>query len=192
MTKDAAEQNDPPGLWLSVSGLAKSCGVSKQAVSRRAGRLRAQGLLSARPGPGGALLINVAEFDRATGEATDLARATNGATKGATGKASVYTHEQARRASYSADLMRLELEERTGKLIRVDEVVEALSAVGERLAMTIDMLPDIAEEVAAAVAKDGERGAYTALKKAAFDWRGLLAEEIYRFIANAKKETPAA
>ncbi len=175
-----------------ISELAKSRGVSKQAVSRRAGRLRAQGLLSARPGPCGALLINVAEFDRATGEATDLARATNGAPKGGTREASVYTREQARRASYSADLMRLDLEERTGKLIRVDEVVEALSALGDRLAMTIDMLPEIAEDIAVAVAKDGERGARTALKKAAYDWRVRLADEVKRFTANARKKTPAA
>ena len=183
MTEDAAAQSDPPGLWLSVSELAKNRRVSKQAISKRAERLQAQGLLSRREGPGGRVLINVAEYDRATGEATDIVRATNGAPKDASGRSRGYSQEQTRRASYDADLKKLELDERLGKLVSVDEIRAGIHGIADVMVKVIDNLPSRAEDVASAVGVNGEAGARRALKEAAHDWRVALAEAIDAFCA---------
>ncbi len=187
MLESDVTQPELPGFWLSISDLAKQRGVSKQAVSRRAERLQAQGLLSRRSGPRGAVLINVAEFDRATGEATDIVRATNGAPKGANGRSQIYSHEQARRAGYDADLKKLELDEKLRKLIPVEEVVLALHRVADVMVRVIDNLPSRADDVALAVAANGEAGARKALKTAAYDWRVALAEAIEAFLASERK-----
>ena len=135
----------------------------------------------------GTVLINVAEFDRATGEATDIVRATNGAPKGANGRSQIYSHEQARRAGYDADLKKLELDEKLRKLIPVEEVVLALHRVADVMVRVIDNLPSRADDVALAVAANGEAGARKALKTAAYDWRVALAEAIEAFLASERK-----
>ena len=187
MSESDVAQPELPGFWLSISDLAKQRGVSKQAVSRRAERLQAQGLLSRRAGPRGTVLINVAEFDRATGEATDIVRATNGAPKGAGSRSQVYSHEQARRAGYDADLKKLELDERLGKLIPVDDVVAAVKRVADIMVTVIDKLPSRAEDVTNAVAANGIQGAGGALKAAAHDWRMALADSLDAVLASEKK-----
>ncbi len=67
--------------------------------------------------------------------------------------------EQARRVGYQAELARLDLEERTRKLLPVAEVRDATTACAERLVHSWEQLSLRAEENAAAVAKDGVAGA---------------------------------
>jgi DNA-binding MarR family transcriptional regulator len=187
MSETDGAQGELPGFWLSVSELAKLRGVSKQAVSRRAERLQAQGLLSRRDGPRGTVLINVAEFDRATGEATDIVRATNGASNRDRARGAPYSQEQARRAGYDADLKKLELDERLGKLVSVDEVVAAVTRVADAMVTVIDKLPSRAEDMANAVTASGIQGARAALKAAAHDWRVALADSLDAVLASEKK-----
>jgi DNA-binding transcriptional ArsR family regulator len=63
-----------PGLWVTVSDLARRLRVSKQAVSKRIERLESSGVLQTRSGPRGAKLVNLAQFDKAAGQLTDAAR----------------------------------------------------------------------------------------------------------------------
>jgi len=178
------------GLWLSVSDLAAQRGMAKQTLSERAARFEAKGLLRTRPGKGRAKLINVAEFDRACGASTDVVRALNGGasldapkppaeTEKADPSASeVLTRENARRAAYTADLAKLELDERLGKLVALDDIVSATVRLGDKIVRQIDQLPTRAEEFAVAVAKDGSAGARAMLKKFAFDLREGIAREL--------------
>jgi DNA-binding Lrp family transcriptional regulator len=175
---------DAPALWLSVSALAAQLGISRQALSKRVDRLKAQGLIRPRPGPRNAVEINVAEFDRVIGETTDLARSTTHTAAPAVAatekepRGFVYTVEQARRVAYQADIAKLDLDERLGKLLPVSEVESAMVRVAEAMVRQIDQLPSRADDIATAVGVNGVNGARAALKAFARDLRETLAREL--------------
>ena len=190
------------GLWLSVSDLATARGVTKGPLSRRVARLEALGVLSPRM-DGQRKLVNVAEFDRATFETTDAVRSANGTGHlagpepdlGANVEAPIVGHvlarEQARNAAYAADLKKLELDERIGKLLPIEAVMLAAGEISESLLRLIDQVPSRAEENAAAVAQDGVNGARTFLKSFAFDLRKRMADALMQLAAPPAPATDA-
>ncbi len=58
--------------------------------------------------------------------------------------------EQARRVSYQAELARLDLEERLGKLVPVDDIFAAIREIAEVFVRGFEQLPGQADELAAA------------------------------------------
>jgi hypothetical protein len=173
--------------WFPLSEVARLKGISKQALSRRVARLVDTGALETRPGSRGTVLVNLAAFDKAADETTDLIRATNGgrgrqAAQGVSGGGSLETivlaREQARRASYDADLKKLDLDERLGKILSTDDVADAMSACAEAMVRAIDQISARADDIATAVAKNGSAGARQALKDIARDLRSTLAREL--------------
>jgi DNA-binding MarR family transcriptional regulator len=186
--------DDVEGYWLSVSELARQRGVDKAAISRRAKRYEAQGLLTPRAGKGGVKMINVAEFDRAAGEATDAVRALNGAGGGAqaTQVAAVpgdpiLAREQARRASYDADLKKLELQERLGELVPAKDVQEAIVALSENFVRALDQMPSRAEEGFAEATKGGVAGFRAFLRALANGVRDTLERDLEALVVGAKQ-----
>lgn len=177
----------PPGVWLSVSDLAQAKGVSKQAVAKRVSRFEALGESLTRPGDRGTKLVNVAAYDRLVGETGDIFR-TQAPTPRAPAQLpddsdadparSSLASEQARRVSYQAELSRLDLEERLGKLVPVSEVVEAMTKSARAIVRAVDLLPTRADDLAAAVAKDGSTGARRVLRDMARDLRMTLEREM--------------
>jgi DNA-binding MarR family transcriptional regulator len=173
------------GLWRTISELARAKGITKGPLSRRVTRLEECGLLTTRPGERGTKLVNVAEFDRVAGETKDAVRELNGRT----GKAvqedpaalvpgdPILSREQARRAAYEADLKKLDLDERLGKLLPIEGVQAAAARMAEGLVRVIDQFPTRADEIAAAVAKNGTVGARDCLRAMARDLRNKLASE---------------
>lgn len=121
MAKSAAEELD--GVWMSVSGLARRDGVSKEAISKRVAALPN---VSTRTNPRDRreLLVNVVEFDRAAGESVDAANDLRTATApGPRAEAvdgstaiKVYQARRAQQAGYDAEFSRLDLEEKVGHL----------------------------------------------------------------------------
>ena len=192
---------DVPGLWLNVSELARARGIDKAAVSRRVARLVEIGALETRPGARGTKLINVAAFDRAIGEVGDLAHAQGPdlddaplltpAQPPAETASATYTREQAREKSYAADLKKLDLDERLGKLVTVESVQAGAVRLAETLVRQIDQITGRADDIAAAVAKDGLQGARAALKTVARDIRESMARELERLADTAQAEHQA-
>jgi DNA-binding MarR family transcriptional regulator len=168
----------PAGLVLTIADIARRKGVSKQAVSKRVARLEAIGALTTHPGPRGTVLVSLAEYDRAVGETSELAYAQAPA-KPADAE-HVYTREQAREKAYKADLAKLDLDERLGKLVAVEALASAAGAVAEAMVRAIDQMPGRADDLAAAVGKDGTTGARAALKTIARELRETLARELAR------------
>lgn len=183
-------------LWVTVSDLARQRGIDKSAVSRRVARFEADGLIEARSGPRGSKLINVAAFDRLVGETGDAFRSQAPAVPGRLSSSlpvsdannPILAQEQAKRVAYQAELARLDLEERLGKLLPVADVVEAMTRCAEAMVRAIDQLPGRADDVAAAVAKDGAAGARAYMRTMARDLRDVLARELRLLEA----ESPAA
>ena len=166
-----AEAADNPG-WATVSELARLRGVDKAAISRRAKRLEAQGLLHPRPGAHGTKLISIAEFDRAAGEATDAVRELNG--RGAATPAaadSTLAYQQRRRAAASADMAEIERDKQLEKLAPVETFAAGAFTHGAALARRIDQIAERADDLAAIVAKDGVAGLRAALRALARDLR---------------------
>jgi DNA-binding MarR family transcriptional regulator len=183
-----------PGLWLTVTELAERLGLAKSAVSKRLKRFEDTGTpIATRPGKGNALLVNVAEYERAVGTSGDQARtlATKPPSDEPESVSASYTREQAREKSYAAELKRLDLEERLGKLLPVAELAAIAGRVGEALVAAIERLPGLADDCAAAVARDGAQGARSFLKTTAFELRETLSKALDELATTARAEHAA-
>jgi DNA-binding MarR family transcriptional regulator len=197
LTPDTQEPGHD-GLWVSVSDLAARKGVTKQTIAEKVSKLEAGGLLETRPGKGRTKLVNLAAYDRAIGSTGDAVREMAAATKAAMqapaaptvtdGSEPVLAKEQARRLAYQADLAKLDLDERLGKLLPIDDVEAAMVRCAEALTRSLDQMPTRADELAAAVAKDGVNGARAFLKVVARDMRALLAREMRLLDRDASAE----
>ena len=185
MTPDTFTQE---GLWVSVSELAKRKGLRKQTVAEKVSRYEAQGILTTQSGGRGRpKLVNLAEFDKVSGEAGDAIRELNASTpvEGKPDNNPVLAREQARRTAYQADLAKLQLDERLGKLLPIEDIEKAMVRCADALVRTIDRLPGKAEELAARVAQDGAQGARSILKDTARDLKVALAREM-RLLASER------
>jgi hypothetical protein len=188
--------------WVSISELARLKGLGKAAISERVAGYIAKGLLSTKPGKGKVKLVNLAAFDRIAGETTDLAKTTGAETRRQHAAAApppptdplapVYTAEQARHMAYKAESAKLDLEERQGKILQVADVAAAITMAGEALARAIDQLPNLADDLAAAVAQTGAAGARTLLKAKARETRELMARELANVLKLTPPEAPQA
>ncbi len=185
----AAERADG---WATVSELARLRGVNKSAISKRAARLEALGVLHPKPGRGRETLISLAEFDRAIGETTDAVREMNGRTAQASAAPGdpILAREQARKTAISADLAQLELDQRLGSLVRVDELRAGAALHGETLGRVIDQIADRADELAAVVATAGAPGLRAALRGLARELRAALADALAT-VAQEPQDAPA-
>jgi predicted transcriptional regulator len=148
------------GVWQSVSEIAAQRGVSKQAVSKRLKALAGR-VATRQDGP--RLLVNRAEFDRIVGAETDPAQALRNRNQVAGGTAvggveaprpqgdlaaKVYSQQRAKRESYEAEMARLELEEKQGRLLPVADVEAAMVRCAEALLREIEQLPASSDDPA--------------------------------------------
>lgn len=170
----------PAGVWVSLSDLARQRGLSRSSVKERADRLEAEGLIVTRR-EGRRRLVELAAFDRAIGEAgssvKELAAETNRSMREP--QSGEYREAQARRANYEAQLKALDLAERRGKVLPIsgEHGVEAASVrIGVAIAKAFDGLARHADDVAAAVSKEGVDGARRILKEIGRNERTRIAE----------------
>jgi len=138
------------GVWMPIAEIARRAGISRQAAHKNVLRWQKQGVLSTRPGPKGAVLVNQVVYDRLRREVADPAqefrnfRAPIAQTESelaadetedvgnSPGKAN-YHASRAEREAYQAENARLDLEERLGILVDKDEVERRLMLVFRRV-----------------------------------------------------------
>lgn len=153
--------------WVSVSALAQARGVSKQAVSKQLAHLA--GRVPTRKA-GRELLVDVVRFNEITGADTDPAQAlrnrdvnpaaaapslplgglaarTQEKSLGARAGEAFSVH-RATREKHEAELSRLLLEQKMGKLVPVTAVTDAMVTCAQRLLRVIDALPGKSEDPA--------------------------------------------
>ncbi len=181
------------GLWLSVSEIARQKDKSRQAIAKRVDALVADGKLEARPGPNGTKLVNLAAFDRAVGDTGDAfkeaAAETRAEAEAEVPASPVMRDHQVRAAQYTADLKFLDLEERLGRLVPVDEVKEAGVKAAEAIVRIIDRLPTYAEAMTAVAIKDGVTASRAMLKDISRELRTAIAEAMGVMAAEAVPST---
>jgi DNA-binding MarR family transcriptional regulator len=174
------EPNAADELWLNVTDLAAQLGLAKSSVSERLKGFVDAGQVATKPGPRGSVLVRVADYIKAAADHGDQARtlATKGAADEGESAAASYTRSQALEKSFKAELARLDLEERLGRVIPVDQVAAAATRIGDAIAQGTEQISSRAEECAAAVLKDGTAGARTFLRNLAHELRDKWAAEL--------------
>lgn len=194
MAPDTTAAATGDAFWMSVSAIAVRKGVTKQTISERVAKLVEAGKLSTKPGKGRAKLVNLAEYDRIVGETTDLSRLQGAETKagqdGAATRDPTFSKHQADRAGYEAELKRLDLEERLGKLRNVEEIEAAAIKCGELVVRALDDKLLKVEQLAAAVAKDGVAGARRLVKEIIFAEREQVVKAFASLVAGEEAEIP--
>jgi GTP-sensing pleiotropic transcriptional regulator CodY len=119
-------------MWT-MAKIADRDGVSRQAVQKAIRKFATDGVITGieRDQKGHITAVNVVEYDRARGTATDPAKLRGGATKKsidedtspqATKLPSDYTRAITEKALYETELKKLELSERQGQLVPLEEL----------------------------------------------------------------------
>ena len=152
-------------LEMSQSEYARHRGVSRQAISKLAG----VGKLVLIEKENGDKVVDVAASDRALGEVRERIVARDepaapapGYTPPAEGG---LTKAKTATEIYRARLAQLDYDEKVGRLLQAEDVARAMRVCGEAIARDIELLPNAAAELAAALRQDGEAGMRLALKK---------------------------
>lgn len=177
------------GLWETVADLARRKGIARQSLHERIDRLESDGLITVRR-EGRTKLVNVAEYDLAVGQTGDAFKEAGAETRaeieGGDAPASPALRDhQARAAQYSADLKFLDLEERLGRLVPIDEVKAGGVKIGEAVVRILGRLPTYAEGMTAVAVKDGVQGARGMLKEMERELRTAIAEEVGKIVGAA-------
>ncbi|MEW5422666.1 hypothetical protein [Amorphus sp. 3PC139-8] len=145
---------------------------------------------------GGKILIDPAEADFALGQTiqrvNEPARETpkTPAASDDSGSARL-TKARADDAEYSAKMRRLEYERQVGLVRPIAEVERAMQICAERLVRDIDQLPAHADDLAAALSRDGVAGLRRELKKIARGMRETLSNSMTATIDEEEQEDAA-
>jgi len=182
------------GLWLTITELAEHKGLGKAWISERVKALEAEGKVETRPGKGKTKLVNLAQFDRAVGETGDAVKEAAAETRaelesdGSPTSPALRDH-QSRAAKYAADLKFLDLEERLGRLVPIDEAKTGGIRIGEAVVRILGRLPTYAEGMTAVAVKDGVQGSRGMLKEIERELRVAIAEAIGEIVRAAVPST---
>ena len=174
--------NAPPGIWISISELARQRGISKVSAKERVDRLEEKGLVTTMR-QGNKRLVELAAFDHATGSTGSAVKelAAETSKDRAAVASPAYRDAQTERAQYEARLKALDLAERMKTVLPIkgDHGVEAAAAaIGVSLVQQLESMPRMAEEMATAVSKEGVAGARRILKEYAWKMRTDLADRL--------------
>ena len=157
--------NAPRAVMLSVKEIAERDGVSAPTISDKVKRLvEKHGLTVERDHLGRVRAVNVAEFDHLLGRYSDPSKAQ--APKRETPHDSESYDEAIRRKTWhEAERKRIELEQLRGNLIATQDVIYGYERAAAAMTEAIDRVDEFADDFAAAVGKDGVRGAELTLKR---------------------------
>jgi len=165
-----------------VSELAQRDGVSKQAVAQAIrGMVTRHGLRVSRDSAGRVKGIDVAQFDairaatRHPSRDQRLAPQDSGAAQGSLALNETYDEALRLKTLYEAERSKLRLDTERGDLVPVVDALAAADALIDAVVSEFDKLPQVADEIAAAVARSGAAGARDVLKARARTARATLA-----------------
>lgn len=178
----------PRAVMLSVAELATRDQVSKPAVSRRVKQLRERGLQVELDAQGRVAKINAAQYDELKSRFSDPSKAQ--APRLVDAMAESYDEALRQKTWTEAERARLRLLEEQGKLVRVEQLADALAQAGEKIVRSVDLVLNDVDDLAAAVAKEGAAGLRIALKKITFRLKGEMAEALSAIAADAPETEP--
>jgi hypothetical protein len=193
---------DDPALWLSISEVARRKGLAVPTVFEKAKRLERDGKIEIRPGERGRKLINLAQYDRALGETTDLARSQAAATTrgelldepaappgAAPAPGRSFTSAQTSKALYDAGIRAIDFAAARDKVLPIDGdhgVAQAMREVADELVQAIGRMHLAAGEINSIAGKEGERGVRLAIKRLGRDVLAAYAAALRRLVEKGK------
>ncbi|MFC2252483.1 ArsR family transcriptional regulator [Labrys portucalensis] len=166
MTEATTAVDTPRTVMWSISDIASRDGVSKQSVSKKvADLIERQGLSVERDERGRVSRVNVAEYDHLRGRTDNPSKSQRPSTSGRELSQSESYEEALRQKTWhEAERRRLELESLKGALVPLADITVALGEVAGDIIQVLDRLPALADDLAAAIAREGSHGARTILK----------------------------
>lgn len=178
-------------MWT-ISQVAERDGVSRQAVSKSVRRLAEEnGLAVDRDGQGRITALNIADYDALRGRFADPSKAQAPAPARGEGEDGESYNEALRRKTwYEAERRRIDLDTLKGELIEVRKITEALSIAAEEIVRLVDRLPNLADDLAAAVAREGSHGGRVVLRQHAARLRAEISASLQVLAAPKITEPP--
>ena len=159
----------PAAVTASITEIAARDGISKQAVSKKVKDLIGHGLAVERNGRGHIISVNLPQYDYLRGRHDDPSKAQRPAPIDDPAPPAVdpdsYDEALRKRTWYEAERKRLELGEKIGELIRVDELAAAVDECGAEIVAIVRRLQTETDTIAAAVTRDGAHGLRVVLKQ---------------------------
>lgn len=180
-------EDDAGAVWVTSAELAKRRGVSRQAIGKRLDQLEAEGRVVTRR-EGRSRLVDLASFDRAVGDTGDAVKEQAAETvRETSAKASPAMRDaQTERAQYEARIKALDLADRRKQVLPIagEHGIEAAATrIGLALARDLDAMVRHADDIAAAVGKEGAAGARRILKEIATRARQTVAASLAEIAA---------
>ncbi|PPQ17953.1 hypothetical protein CV770_18475 [Bradyrhizobium sp. AC87j1] len=187
---------------MSQTEYAAHRGVSRQAISKlvKAGKIPESAIVDGKIDPAAAdfalgetrerILVADAEEGDDFGGADPTFGSAAGTRAAASGDSNVARLTRAKTATeiYRARTAELEYDQRVGKLLSTEDVTRSMEKCAAVIVRELEGLPNFADEIAAAIAKDGLPGARQALKNIARNVR-LALEQNMRVVAAEDDET---
>lgn len=152
----------PDLLQISLTDLAKRKNCTPRNIQKKVAKLESEGLITVKK-KGRAKFVNLAEYDRVVGEIEDPAKQLGNETARANKDVDSghnYRSAKAEREGYLAELARLDLEERMEKLRPVNEIADALVAIGREVLQSADAMATGRAEELFGAAKKGDLAAF--------------------------------
>lgn len=180
----------PSEVMWTVSQIATRDGVTKQAVSKKVAELVAIGLTVARAPNGNVKTVNVVEYDRLRGRTDNPSKEQRPRVEtSAPVRDESESYKEALRTKtwHESERLRLDLEERRGSLVSVDAVADAVVNCAGSITAIVDRLPNAADDLVAAVSREGVHGVRVELKKLATRIRNDIAEAMAQIASSAPK-----
>lgn len=194
----------PAAVMMTITEIAARDAVSKPTVSVKVKQLiEAHGLAVERDVRGRVARVNVAHYDHlrekfgnairaqaprpASAHGGELPLPGGAAGVGGSSEESLEA-AQRKRAWIEAERAEMRLAEDRAELVRVARIAESLRECGGKIAHIVDRLPHAADDLAAAVGRDGSHGLRVALKTIAQQMREDIASSLAA-IADASPET---
>lgn len=159
-------------LMMSAADVAKRDGVSKQAVSKKVRTFADKHGLEVQRGPRNAIVaFNVAQYDVLRERLDDPSKAQRSPPPEADppppARRESYDEALRQKTVIETERSRLRLAEEKGELIRVATLADAIADCGAEISKIIDQLPGAADDLAAALGRDGVHGLRVTLKSIA-------------------------
>lgn len=168
------------GVWKSQAEIARIKGTSRQNIANKVARLEKHGLVAVRR-KGREKFVNLAQYDKALGETGDPVKelAAETARANAPDGDSRYRDAKGERETYLAEMARLDLLERQGRLRPVDEIADALSTIGREVLQSVESHASGRAEELFSLAQKGDLAAFrNRLQKSMRDWAAATATRL--------------
>ena len=159
--------------------IAERDGISKQAVSKKVKALvRDYGLAVETDLRGAVRKVDVVQYDQLRGITDNPSKRQAPSRNDVPPENESYNEALRVKTWHEARRRELDLERERGNLVKVQEIAAGLEACQETIGQIVERLPNVTDDLANVVAREGSHGLRRALRKVASDLRSDIADAL--------------